>query len=386
MDQQILLQLERYPDWCICLIHQLIASVVRKLDEEGALSNTIVVVASASDTAALQYIAPYAGCAMGEYFMDQGEDALIIYDDLSKHAVAYRQISLLLRRPPGREAYPGDVFYLHSRLLERASRVNAKYLEEKSGGKVVGKTGSLTALPIIETQAGDVSAFIPTNVISITDGQIFLTTSLFNSGVRPAVDPGISVSRVGGAAQTKLMKKLSGGIRTALAQYRELIEGASEGAGLGHRFLKHLERCRVLVHLVDIHPVDGSDPVENANIIENEIKQYAHELYNKPRWLVANKVDLGTEEEAKEILEKIASSVEVKPERTFIISGLAKTGVNDLIYALQDLVDEVKQKELEEPEKPKAEEFIWTEPEVRENNRDEDDFDDDEGPEFIYRN
>lgn len=165
-----------------------------------------------------------------------------------------------------------------------------------------------------------------------------------------------------------------------------LIEGASEGAGLGHRFLKHLERCRVLVHLVDIHPIDGSDPVENANIIENEIKQYAHELYNKPRWLVANKVDLGTEEEAQEILEKIASSVEVKPERTFIISGLAKTGVNDLIYALQDLVDEVKQKELEEPEKPKAEEFIWTEPEVRENNRDDDDFDDDEGPEFIYRN
>ena len=164
-----------------------------------------------------------------------------------------------------------------------------------------------------------------------------------------------------------------------------LIEGASEGAGLGHRFLKHLERCRVLVHLVDIHPIDGSDPVENANIIENEIKQYAHELYNKPRWLVANKVDLGTEEEAQEILEKIASSAEVKPKRTFIISGLAKTGVNDLIYALQDLVDEVKQKELEELEKPKAEEFIWTEPEVRENNRD-DDFDDDEGPEFIYRN
>ncbi len=199
-----------------------IAGVVRKLADMGALDNTIVVVASASDTAALQYIAPYSGCAMGEYFMDQGEDALIVYDDLSKHAVAYRQISLLLRRPPGREAFPGDVFYLHSRLLERASRVNAEYLEKKSGGKVVGKTGSLTALPIIETQAGDVSAFIPTNVISITDGQIFLTTSLFNSGVRPAVDPGISVSRVGGSAQTKVIKKLSGGIRTALAQYREL--------------------------------------------------------------------------------------------------------------------------------------------------------------------
>ena len=174
-----------------------IASVVRKLEEHGALDNTIVVSASASDTAALQYIAPYAGCAMGEYFLDQGEDALVVYDDLSKHAVAYRQISLLLRRPPGREAYPGDVFYLHSRLLERACRVNAEYLEKLSGGKITGKTGSLTALPIIETQAGDVSAFIPTNVISITDGQIFLTSSLFNSGVRPAVDPGISVSRVG---------------------------------------------------------------------------------------------------------------------------------------------------------------------------------------------
>lgn len=227
-----------------------IASVVRKLDEEGALSNTIIVVASASDTAALQYIAPYAGCAMGEYFMDQGEDALIIYDDLSKHAVAYRQISLLLRRPPGREAYPGDVFYLHSRLLERASRVNAKYLEEKSGGKVVGKTGSLTALPIIETQAGDVSAFIPTNVISITDGQIFLTTSLFNSGVRPAVDPGISVSRVGGAAQTKLMKKLSGGIRTALAQYRELAAFAQFSSDLDEATRKQLDHGQKVTELM----------------------------------------------------------------------------------------------------------------------------------------
>ena len=179
-------------------------------------------VASASESAALQYLAPYAGCAMGEYFRDRGQDALVVYDDLSKQAVAYRQISLLLRRPPGREAYPGDVFYLHSRLLERAARVNAAYVEEFTKGEVKGKTGSLTALPIIETQAGDVSAFVPTNVISITDGQIFLETSLFNSGVRPAVNPGISVSRVGGAAQTKVMKKLSGGIRTALAQYREL--------------------------------------------------------------------------------------------------------------------------------------------------------------------
>lgn len=227
-----------------------IASVVRKLDEEGALSNTIVVVASASDTAALQYIAPYAGCAMGEYFMDQGEDALIIYDDLSKHAVAYRQISLLLRRPPGREAFPGDVFYLHSRLLERASRVNEEYLKELSGGKVVGKTGSLTALPIIETQAGDVSAFIPTNVISITDGQIFLTTSLFNSGIRPAVDPGISVSRVGGAAQTKIMKKLSGGIRTALAQYRELAAFAQFSSDLDEATRKQLDHGQKVTELM----------------------------------------------------------------------------------------------------------------------------------------
>ncbi len=187
-----------------------IANVVRKLEEHGALSNTIVVVATASESAALQYLAPYSGCAMGEYFRDRGEDALIVYDDLSKQAVAYRQISLLLRRPPGREAYPGDVFYLHSRLLERAARVNAEYVETFTQGKVKGKTGSLTALPIIETQAGDVSAFVPTNVISITDGQIFLESGLFNAGIRPAVNPGISVSRVGGAAQTKVMKKLSG--------------------------------------------------------------------------------------------------------------------------------------------------------------------------------
>ncbi|MGL4859535.1 MAG: F0F1 ATP synthase subunit alpha [Enterobacteriaceae bacterium] len=199
-----------------------ISNVVRKLEEHGALDNTIVVVASASESAALQYLAPYAGCAMGEYFRDRGEDALIIYDDLSKQAVAYRQISLLLRRPPGREAYPGDVFYLHSRLLERAARVNEEYVTAFTKGAVTGKTGSLTALPIIETQAGDVSAFVPTNVISITDGQIFLESNLFNSGIRPAVNPGISVSRVGSAAQVKIMKKLSGGIRTALAQYREL--------------------------------------------------------------------------------------------------------------------------------------------------------------------
>ena len=244
-----------------------IASVVRKLEEHGALDNTIVVSASASDTAALQYIAPYAGCAMGEYFLDQGEDALVVYDDLSKHAVAYRQISLLLRRPPGREAYPGDVFYLHSRLLERACRVNAEYLEKLSGGKITGKTGSLTALPIIETQAGDVSAFIPTNVISITDGQIFLTSSLFNSGVRPAVDPGISVSRVGGAAQTKIMKKLSGGIRTALAQYRELAAFAQFSSDLDEATRKQLDHGQKVTELMKQRQYASLTVAEQALVI-----------------------------------------------------------------------------------------------------------------------
>ena len=199
-----------------------VAAVVRKLEEHGAMEHTIVVAATASDPAAMQYLAPFAGCTMGEYYRDRGEDALIIYDDLTKQAWAYRQISLLLRRPPGREAYPGDVFYLHSRLLERAARVNADYVEKFTNGEVKGQTGSLTALPVIETQAGDVSAFVPTNVISITDGQIFLEADMFNAGIRPAMNAGISVSRVGGAAQTKVIKKLSGGIRTALAQYREL--------------------------------------------------------------------------------------------------------------------------------------------------------------------
>ena len=199
-----------------------VANVVRKLEEYGAMEHTIVVSATAADPAPMQYLSAYAGCTMGEYFRDRGEDALIVYDDLSKQAVAYRQVSLLLKRPPGREAYPGDVFYLHSRLLERAARVNADYVEQVTNGKVKGKTGSLTALPIIETLAGDVSVFVPTNVISITDGQIYLETELFNSGVRPAINPGLSVSRVGGSAQTKIMKKLAGGVRTALAQYREL--------------------------------------------------------------------------------------------------------------------------------------------------------------------
>ena len=227
-----------------------IANVVRKLEEHGALANTIVVVASASESAALQYLAPYSGCAMGEYFRDRGEDALIVYDDLSKQAVAYRQISLLLRRPPGREAFPGDVFYLHSRLLERAARVNADYVERFTNGAIKGQTGSLTALPIIETQAGDVSAFVPTNVISITDGQIFLESSLFNSGIRPAVNPGISVSRVGSAAQTKAIKKLSGGIRTALAQYRELAAFAQFASDLDDATRKQLSHGQKVTELL----------------------------------------------------------------------------------------------------------------------------------------
>jgi F-type H+-transporting ATPase subunit alpha len=220
------------------------------LEEHGAMEHTIVVAASASDSAALQYIAPFAGCSMGEYFRDRGQDALIVYDDLTKQAWAYRQISLLLRRPPGREAYPGDVFYLHSRLLERAARINADYVEKITNGEVKGKTGSLTALPIIETQAGDVSAFVPTNVISITDGQIFLETNLFNSGIRPAVNAGLSVSRVGGAAQTKIIKKLGGGIRLALAQYRELAAFAQFASDLDEATRAQLEHGQRVTELM----------------------------------------------------------------------------------------------------------------------------------------
>ncbi|OWY38186.1 F0F1 ATP synthase subunit alpha [Xenophilus sp. AP218F] len=227
-----------------------IANVVRKLEEHGAMGHTIIVAATASEAAALQFIAPYSGCAMGEYFRDIGEDALIVYDDLSKQAVAYRQISLLLRRPPGREAYPGDVFYLHSRLLERAARINEEEVEKLTGGAVKGKTGSLTALPIIETQAGDVSAFVPTNVISITDGQIFLETDLFNAGIRPAINAGISVSRVGGAAQTKVIKKLGGGIRLALAQYRELAAFAQFASDLDEATRKQLSHGEVVTELM----------------------------------------------------------------------------------------------------------------------------------------
>ena len=227
-----------------------VVNLVRKLEEHGAMEHTIVVEATASTSAALQYIAPYSGCAMGEYFRDRGEDALIIYDDLTKQAWAYRQISLLLRRPPGREAYPGDVFYLHSRLLERAARINAEYVEEISGGKVKGKTGSLTALPIIETQAGDVSAFVPTNVISITDGQIFLESDLFNANIRPAINAGLSVSRVGGAAQTKIIKKLGGGVRLALAQFRELAAFSQFASDLDEATRNQLERGQRVTELM----------------------------------------------------------------------------------------------------------------------------------------
>jgi F-type H+-transporting ATPase subunit alpha len=227
-----------------------IAGIQRKLEEHGAMEHTIIVAAAAAESAAMQYIAPYSGCSMGEYFRDKGEDALIIYDDLTKQAWAYRQVSLLLRRPPGREAYPGDVFYLHSRLLERAARINAEYVEHLTDGKVKGKTGSLTALPIIETQAGDVSAFVPTNVISITDGQIFLETDLFNAGIRPAINAGLSVSRVGGAAQTKVVKKVGGGVRLALAQYRELAAFSQFASDLDEATRKQLQRGERVTELM----------------------------------------------------------------------------------------------------------------------------------------
>ncbi len=239
-----------------------VANIVRKLEEHGAMEYTTVVAATAAESAALQFIAPYAGCSMGEYYRDRGEDALIVYDDLTKQAWAYRQVSLLLRRPPGREAYPGDIFYLHSRLLERAARINAAEVEKRTNGEVKGKTGSLTALPIIETQAGDVSAFVPTNVISITDGQIYLETDLFNAGIRPAVNPGISVSRVGGAAQTKIIKKLGGGIRLDLAQYRELAAFAQFASDLDEATRRQIERGQRVTELLkqpQYHPMSVAE-------------------------------------------------------------------------------------------------------------------------------
>ncbi|AWB66419.1 F0F1 ATP synthase subunit alpha [Saccharobesus litoralis] len=283
-----------------------ISNVVRKLEEHGALANTIVVVASASESAALQYLSAYSGCTMGEYFRDRGEDALIVYDDLSKQAVAYRQVSLLLRRPPGREAYPGDVFYLHSRLLERAARVNADYVENYTKGAVKGQTGSLTALPIIETQAGDVSAFVPTNVISITDGQIFLESSMFNAGIRPAINAGISVSRVGGAAQTKVIKKLGGGIRLALAQYRELAAFAQFASDLDDATraqLEHGERVTELMKQKQYAPLSVGEmafslfaadkgylgDIEVSKVLDFEaaLHSYAHSEYAE----LINKLD-----------------------------------------------------------------------------------------------
>ncbi|QCI17432.1 F0F1 ATP synthase subunit alpha [Buchnera aphidicola (Acyrthosiphon lactucae)] len=277
-----------------------IINVVKKLEENDALFNTIIVVASASEAASLQYLAPYSGCAIAEFFRNRGEDVLIVYDDLSKHAIAYRQISLLLRRPPGREAFPGDIFYLHSRLLERASRISAKYVQKITKNKIVGKTGSITALPIIETQSGDVSAFVPTNVISITDGQIFLESNLFNSGIRPAVNPGISVSRVGSAAQTIIIKKLSSGIRTALAQYQELAAFSQFSSDLDDATRKQLnygEKITELLKQKQYSPISIAEQglilfiaennfledisIENINRFEKEILIYAKNYYSE---------------------------------------------------------------------------------------------------------
>jgi F-type H+-transporting ATPase subunit alpha len=294
-----------------------IANVVRKLEEHGAMAHTIIVAASASMPAAMQYLAPYGGCAMGEYFMDNGEDALIVYDDLSKQAVAYRQISLLLRRPPGREAYPGDVFYLHSRLLERSARVNEEYVEKFTNGRVKGKTGSLTGLPIIETQAGDVTAFVPTNVISITDGQIFLETDLFNAGMRPAINAGISVSRVGGAAQTNIIKKLGGGIRLALAQYRELAAFSQFASDLDEATRRQLERGQRVTELMkqkQYSPMSVAemalslyagnngyfDKVDRRKVVETEaaLQSFARSTYSELLKGINSKPDLSKEVEA----------------------------------------------------------------------------------------
>jgi len=294
-----------------------IANVVRKLEEHGAMGHTIIVAASASMPAAMQYLAPYGGCAMGEYFMDNGEDALIVYDDLSKQAVAYRQISLLLRRPPGREAYPGDVFYLHSRLLERSARVNEEYVEKITNGRVKGKTGSLTGLPIIETQAGDVTAFVPTNVISITDGQIFLETDLFNAGMRPAINAGISVSRVGGAAQTNIIKKLGGGVRLALAQFRELAAFSQFASDLDEATRKQLERGQRVTELMkqkQYSPMSVAemalslyagnngyfDKVDRRKVVEAEagLQSFARATYSELLKTINGKPDLTKEVEA----------------------------------------------------------------------------------------
>jgi F-type H+/Na+-transporting ATPase subunit alpha len=306
-----------------------IANVVRKLEEHGALAHTVVVAASASTPAAMQYVSAYSGCTMGEYFMDNGEDALIIYDDLSKQAVAYRQISLLLRRPPGREAFPGDVFYLHSRLLERSARVNEEYVEKVSQGRVKGRTGSLTGLPIIETQAGDVTAFVPTNVISITDGQIFLETDLFNSGIRPAMNAGISVSRVGGAAQTDIIKKLGGGIRLALAQFRELAAFSQFASDLDEATRRQLERGQRVTEVMkqkqytpmsvaemalSIYAVNNGfmDKVELKKVVafETALQAFAHSNYQSQLDEINKTPKLSKENEAtlKKIIEDFVAT------------------------------------------------------------------------------
>ena len=309
-----------------------INNVLRKLEEHGAMEYTTIVAATASDSAAMQYLSAYAGCTMGEYFRDRGEDALIVYDDLTKQAFAYRQVSLLLRRPPGREAYPGDVFYLHSRLLERAARVNETYVEKFTKGAVKGKTGSLTALPIIETQAGDVSAFVPTNVISITDGQIFLETDLFNAGVRPAINAGISVSRVGGAAQTKIIKKLSGGIRTDLAQYRELAAFAQFASDLDDATRRQLERGKRVVELLkqpQYQPLQVwelgvilfaanngyLDDVEVSSVLSFE-KGLKDHLKNKNAAMV-ERIESSKELSKDDEVELVAALVEFKKHGTF---------------------------------------------------------------------
>ena len=291
-----------------------IANVVRKLEEHGAMAYTIVVAASASESAAMQYVAPYSGCTMGEYYRDRGQDALVIYDDLTKQAWAYRQVSLLLRRPPGREAYPGDVFYLHSRLLERAARVNEDYVERFTKGAVKGRTGSLTALPIIETQAGDVSAFVPTNVISITDGQIFLETDLFNAGIRPAINAGISVSRVGGAAQTKVIKKLGGGIRLALAQYRELAAFSQFASDLDATTLRQLERGKLATELMKQPQYAPLSVAEQAITLFSVNKAYLDDI-EVPRALAFDAaLRAHVKSKFKDLYDRIQSSMDLSAD------------------------------------------------------------------------
>ena len=309
-----------------------IANVVRKLEEHGAMKFTIVVAATASDSAAMQFLAPYAGCTMGEYYRDRGQDALIVYDDLTKQAWAYRQISLLLRRPPGREAYPGDVFYLHSRLLERAARVNADYVEKFTNGEVKGKTGSLTALPVIETAAGDVSAFVPTNVISITDGQIFLETDLFNSGIRPAINAGISVSRVGGAAQTKVIKKLGGGVRLALAQYRELAAFAQFASDLDEATRKQLERGRLVMELMKQSQYAPMSVAEMAVTLFAISKGSFDGVAVNKILAFESALQAYVKSKHKDLLESVAASNDLSGDNEKVLSAAIETFKSTAVY------------------------------------------------------